>query len=55
MKCVRIKGTNIKLRVLGIGEYYRGDGMGLYCEYLNGENAGQTQTIPGDCVVEDND
>ncbi len=49
---VRIKGTNIFVKCLGIGTTPHGQ-KGIECEYQNGPHAGATEVIPGDCLIEE--
>ena len=48
----RIKGTDIIVECKGIDMMLGENGKGVRCRYLNGENKGAGEVIPGDCLVE---
>ena len=52
MRTVRIKGTDIYVKCMGIGETPNGQ-KGIECQYLDGRFKNATEVIPGDCLVEE--
>lgn len=49
---VRIKGTDIYVKCHGIGKTPYGK-KGINCTYLNGEDKGASEVIPGSCLIEE--